>query len=261
MALPAADESLWLRRFHPRPNAAVRLVCLPHAGGAASSYAPLSALLPPSIQALAVQYPGRQDRRHDTPLESVHELARAVFEALRPSADQGPLALFGHSMGASVGFEVARLMEDELGVVPAVLFASGRPAPSLHRSLGIHRMDDAGIIAELQAVSGTDDRVLDNAELLRLTLPSLRSDYKAAETYRYRPGPKLGCDIVGLTGDGDNRVSIEEVAAWKEHTAGSFTLQVFPGGHFYLQEQKAAVAGVLTDTLRAATRTGGHPLH
>ncbi|WP_431773763.1 thioesterase II family protein [Streptomyces cucumeris] len=257
MALPATDESLWFRRFHPSPDAEVSLVCLPHAGGAASFWFPLSELLPPGVEALAVQYPGRQDRRHDPHIESVHEMAREVFTALRPLAAERPLALFGHSMGASVGFELARLLEAELDTVPVALFASGRPAPSRHRSRDIHRLDDAGIISELQLVSGTDARILGDAELLQLALPSIRSDYKAAETYEYRPGPRLACDIVGLIGDSDNRVAVEEVASWQEHTSGSFRLEVFPGGHFYLGEQKAAVAGVIADTLRTYPARGG----
>ncbi|MFI9154904.1 thioesterase II family protein [Streptomyces sp. NPDC053367] len=258
MALPATDESLWLRRFHPRPQAEISLVCLPHAGGAASFYHPLSELLPPHVEALAVQYPGRQDRRRDPFIESVPELAREIFTVLRPRLDR-PIALFGHSMGASVGFELARLLEGERDTVPVAFFASGRPAPSRHRSNDIHRLDDDGIIAELQRVSGTDARILGDAELLRVALPAIRADYKAAETYQYRPGPRLRCDIVALTGDRDERVEVDEVASWQAHTSGSFRLRVFPGGHFYLGEQRAAVADVIADTLRSATAAPAHP--
>ncbi|GAA1910635.1 alpha/beta fold hydrolase [Streptomyces sodiiphilus] len=253
MATPATDEALWLRRYHPRAEAEVTLVCLPHAGGSASFYFPLSELLPPQVEMLAVQYPGRQDRRHDPCIENIQDMARGVFDALGPRPAGGrPLALFGHSMGASVGFELIRLLEEKLDLVPEVFFASGRPAPSRHRSIDVHLRDDAGIIAELQKVSGTDRRILGDPELLRFALPAIRSDYKAAETYQYRPGPPLRCDIVGLIGDSDPRVEPEEVGSWQEHTTGRFRLEVFPGGHFYLGEQKQAVANVIAETLHAS---------
>lgn len=249
MATPTVDEALWFRRFHPRPDAGTTLVCLPHAGGTASFFYGISQLLPPDVEALAVQYPGREDRRHEPQVDSVQELAGQIFGEIRLRLDR-PVALLGHSMGATVGFELARLLEQQPGAGPVALFASGRPAPSQHRTRDIHRLDDAGIIEELEKVSGTDARILRNSEYLQTALPSIRGDYRAAETYEYRPGPPLRCPVVGLTGDSDIRVSADEMPAWREHTSGSFELEVFPGGHFYLTEQAPAVTAVVTDTLR-----------
>ncbi|MFG2608496.1 thioesterase II family protein [Streptomyces sp. NPDC048514] len=252
---PNRDDSLWLRRFHPRPDARVRLICFPHAGGSASFFFPMSQEMSSGIEVMAVQYPGRQDRHTEQPVASVQALAREVFSVLRHWTDL-PLALFGHSMGASVAFEVARLLEQEAGIEPAALFASGRNAPSQPRSNDIHRLDDDGIVAELQRLSGTDARILGDMELLRLALPAIRSDYKAAETYRYQPGPPLGCPVVGLGGDSDIRVAVEDLAAWSDHTTGTFELQVFPGGHFYLGDQKAAVVNTVSDFLLSVRTTG-----
>ncbi|GAA3291311.1 hypothetical protein GCM10020295_07820 [Streptomyces cinereospinus] len=100
----------WIRRFHPAPQAAAQLVCLAHAGGAASYFFPVSKALSPAVDVLAVQYPGRQERRRETPFENAELLADAVAEQLADVTGR-PLALFGHSLGATVAFEVARRLE------------------------------------------------------------------------------------------------------------------------------------------------------
>lgn len=240
--------SAWIRRFHPVPDAAHRLVCFPHAGGSASFYFPVSRALAPGVDVLAIQYPGRQDRRHEPCVDSIPKLAEALVDELSPWFDR-PVTLFGHSMGASLAFEVATRLE-ERGIVAHGLFASGRRAPSTVRDERVHLKDDAGLIAEITRLSGTDTQVLGDPEILRMILPAVRADYRAAETYRYTPGPRLSCPVLALTGDSDPHVTLEEARAWGEHTSGRFGLRVFPGGHFYLNSQAAEV----TEALRAHMR-------
>ncbi|MFI1970790.1 thioesterase [Streptomyces cinnamoneus] len=245
----ADDNGLWIRRFHPRPDSAVRLVCLPHAGGSASFYFPVSRAMPDFADVLCVQYPGRQDRRAEPLVDNIPDLADQVYAALLPWADR-PLALFGHSMGASLAFEVARRLERDKGIVPAYLFASGRRAPSTHRDERVHLQDDNGLIAEMRRLSGTSTQLLGDEEVLRMILPAIRSDYRAAETYAYEPGEPLTCPVLGLVGDDDPKVNLDEAAAWAGHTEGSFDLKVFKGGHFYLAEHQAAVIKEMADRLR-----------
>jgi surfactin synthase thioesterase subunit len=233
------DGNLWIRRYHPAPDAAVRLVCLPHAGGSASYFFQVSKELSPDFDVLAVQYPGRQDRRDERCVDSIAELADAVTAVLLPVTDR-PVVLFGHSMGATLAFEVARRLERR-GIVPLALLASGRRAPSRHRDEGVHRRSDDEIVAELKALSGTKAEVLGDEELLRMVLPAIRSDYKAAETYRYVEGPPLSTPIQAHFGVDDPRVSRDEAAAWAEHTTGPFELHSYPGGHFYLNDEAPRV--------------------
>ncbi|MFE0192292.1 thioesterase II family protein [Streptomyces sp. NPDC058989] len=242
------DNGLWVRRFHPAPGAGTRLVCLPHAGGAAGFYFPVSAALAPRVDVLAVQYPGRQDRRKEPCIDSLPELARQVVPRLLPWTDR-PLALFGHSMGASVAFEVARTLEHEHGVVPVVLFASARRAPSAHRDEFVHRQSDDRLIRDVEELSGTDAQLLRDPEMRSMVLPALRGDYKAAETYRYVPGPGLSCPVTALIGDADPRVTVEEARAWATHTTGAFDLKTYRGGHFYLNEHSDAVVREISGQL------------
>lgn len=242
------DHKRWIRRYHPAPDPAATLVCLPHAGGSATFYFATSKALAPALDVLAVQYPGRQDRRTEPLIDTIDELADELAELLLDTT-AGPVALFGHSMGAGIAFEVARRFE-EAGVALRALFVSGRPAPSRQRQGKVHQGTDAELIAELNSLGGTELAVLGNEELRELVLPSVRSDYKAAETYHYRPGTVLSCPVHAFIGDGDPMVTPEEARAWAEHTTGAFTLDTFPGGHFYLVPQQEAVVHTITDHLR-----------
>ncbi|GAB1338675.1 alpha/beta fold hydrolase [Streptomyces sp. E-15] len=248
MKQTAVGHETWIRRYHPAPDAAVRLVTLPHAGGAATWYRPFSAALSPAIEVLAVQYPGRQDRRREEVITDIHRLADGVTEALLPYTDDRPFAVFGHSMGATVGFEVVRRLEAR-GRAPLRFFASGRPAPSLDRDHLVHRLDDAGVLAELRTLSGTDPLLFEDEELLRLMLPVIRGDYRAVETYRGEPDATVGCPVTVLTGDGDPRVSVGGAAAWSRHAPAGAGLHVFPGGHFFLADHREAIAALVRDAL------------
>ncbi|MGF1338566.1 thioesterase II family protein [Streptomyces flavovirens] len=246
MTTSAELNRLWIRRYHPRPDAAVRVVCLPHAGGSASFYRPVSAGLPAGTDVLAVQYPGRQDRRAEPCVATIAELADQVTSVLLQWTDR-PLVLFGHSMGATLGFEVARRLERDHGVVPHALFASGRRAPSASRTETVHLRDDDGLIEEIRLLSGTDTAVLEDPEVIRMALPAIRADYRAAETYVYEPGPALRCPVWSLVGDDDPKVTVEEARTWSHHTEGAFALRVFRGGHFYLTAHQREILRLIAD--------------
>jgi surfactin synthase thioesterase subunit len=243
MTSSPADTGLWCRRFHPAPAATGRLVCFPHAGGSASFYFPVSARLHGQVDVLAIQYPGRQDRRAEPSVESIPALAEQVFQALRPEVGL-PLTFFGHSMGALVAYEVARRFERS-GLEIDHLFVSGRRGPAVRRREGVHLLDDAGIVAEVRSLSGTDEGILADEELLQMVLPALRSDYRAVETYQGDPDAVLQCPITVLTGDSDPRTTVDEAREWSGHTAAAFDLRVFQGGHFYLSSRPDEVMAVL----------------
>ena len=244
----------WVRRFHPSGSAAVRLVCFPHAGGAASYFYPLSETLGPAVDTVALQYPGRQDRFAEGCVETLAELADRAFAALT-GWDDRPLAFFGHSMGSIVAFEVTRRFQDR-GNPPVKLFASGYPAPSRLRGGTVHLRDDAGLVRELTEAGGTDPAWLDDEHLLASILPAVRGDYQAVETHPRTHGVRLDCPVTMLVGDTDPHTTVEEAAAWGDHTSREFDLRVFPGGHFYLDQHGPELADTLATSLRTLTRTG-----
>lgn len=246
MGKPKATESAWIRRLQPSV-ADRRIVCFPHAGGAATAYVPLARALADTADVVALQYPGRQDRRTEACLDDVDSLVAAIVAVLDGDGglDDRPYAFFGHSMGAIVAFEVAL----RLAQPPLCLFASGRRAPSTVRDERVHLGGDPSLLQEVRRLGGTPAVLLDDVEVQEMLLPALRGDYRAIETYRWRPGPPLDCPIRALVGDADPLTTAAEAAAWSAHTRAGFTLHTFPGRHFYVVDQVPAVASLIAGVL------------
>ncbi|MER7757508.1 alpha/beta fold hydrolase [Kitasatospora sp. NPDC097643] len=249
MPSSAAVDSPWFRRFNPADAAPARIVIFPHAGGSASYYLDHANALAPYADVLAVQYPGRQNRFAEAPIDSVPGLAEQVYRELRGWADR-PMTFFGHSMGAAVAFETARCFARDGLAGPERLFVSAGRAPSLPRDTSVHRLSDDALLAEIVRLGGTDERILTIPALKELVLPSLRADYTAIETYRCAPDATVSQPITALAGEGDANATVEQVAQWERHTTGGFELRVFPGGHFYVADQVEGVVKELTAHLR-----------
>ncbi|NUS17299.1 MAG: thioesterase [Streptomyces sp.] len=247
LTVTADATQSWIRRFHPAPSAPVRLVCFPHAGGAASFFFPLSQALRDQVEVLCVQYPGRHERRREPLIDDIGRLADGIAEALDPCRGE-QLAFFGHSMGAVIAYEVGRRFLGREPGAPLRLFASGRRAPSVYRA-DMRGEGDEALLADVRELDGTDSELLEDEELLRLALPVLRNDYRAVAAYRCPPGPVLSCPVTVLTGDSDPKVTEEEAMAWKDHTAGDFEVLTYRGGHFYLTERWQDIASAVRTRL------------
>lgn len=258
--LSAASTAVktWLPYRRPGGRPEIRLLCFPHAGGAASAFRSWGKELPPEVEVCAVQLPGRETRLLEEPFRGLAPLVDAVCRDLGELFEQ-PFALFGHSLGGLIAFELARRLARQRGILPARLFVSAFRAPHLPNRLGpfAHLADDA-FAGAMQALGTIPREVLDDAELREIVLPILRADFTLAESYRFDDPATLGCDISVLGGTEDALVLPEELMAWSRHTRGRCDTRLFPGGHFYLDTARASVMQTIGPALitGAAKRSG-----
>lgn len=231
------DSGGWVTCPQPRPDARLRLFCLPHAGGGASTYYPWTRRMPADIEVCPVQLPGRETRVKEEPLTQLPALVHEMAPALLPHLDR-PFALFGHSMGALLGFELTRHLREK-DIRPVHLFASAHRAPHLpDREPPVHKLPEPEFLEELRRLNGTPEEVLQDDELREIVVPVLRADFEVCETYTYQASEPLDCPITALGGLADDSVNRAELEAWGQHTRSSFSARMFPGDHFYLNSAR-----------------------
>ncbi|NMO50554.1 thioesterase [Actinoplanes sp. TBRC 11911] len=244
--------SRWLRRHAVAGNSVRRLVCFPHAGGTAGAYAPWTRRLPAGTELVAVQYPGRQDRMLEPCVEDMREMADRITAELTGLLDL-PMAMFGHSMGSAIGYEVALRLQRDHDFTVAVLFVSGRTSP--HRIPGEprHGFSDTELVNAMNELGGPDVEVYRNAQLLPLILPPLRSDLRLLDGHRPRIMERLDTPIIAYGGDADFTCPIDDLFHWDDATTAGVHVQAYTGGHHFLRTAETRVLVTLGRQLLAAT--------
>lgn len=226
----------WLECFRPNPRARLRLFCLPYAGAGASLYRSWWRDLPDEIEVWAFQLPGRERRLREPRLTELSPVLEGAGDALAMRLEL-PFALFGHSFGAMLSFELTRYLRRRFGVTPKHLFVSGYSAPHLPLPNRWTPLSDEQFITKMRDLQGTPEEVLQHPELMQLFLPLLRADLELLEAYRHQTEPPLECSITAFGGAADPEVACATVEQWRWHTTGAFNCHILAGDHFFFQNR------------------------
>ncbi len=234
--------------LRPRPvtNPRLRLFCFPYAGGSAALYHQWPAGIPADVELLSIQYPGRATRLREAPCKQLDLLLDDIEPTITPLLDR-PFAFFGHSMGASVAFELTRRLLAANKPSPKHLFLSGRSAPQLPSvKPQIHNLPEEAFINAMRDMNGTPSEILEHRELMEMMMPIIRADFQVLETWPYQSSPPFDIPVSVFGGIGDDGVPLENLDAWASCTTGRFKRHMFPGDHFFLHQQHTAMLNIVS---------------
>ena len=217
-----------------RPPGTPSLVCLSYAGGTSSVYRDWQERLGGRAHVVPVLLPGRGLRMREDPYTEMAPLAAELADALIEHGHADHYALFGHSMGALLGYEIACALRERGRPEPLHLFVSGSKAPHLYRDLARHALSDGELRRFVHDLGGFGDDGGVGASYFERRLPVLRADLRVCDEYRWAPRPPLRCPMTAFSASDDPIAPGAQVEAWRGYTTGSFLRRHLTGDHFFL---------------------------
>jgi medium-chain acyl-[acyl-carrier-protein] hydrolase len=252
-------ESIQLQQAQPQAH--LRLLCFPHAGGGANVFRGWDQALGEDVEVSSVQLPGREWRRNEPLLTRMD----AVVEHLLPAVslwltDPRPGIFFGYSMGAAVAYSLAaRLLREQATQssvpLPVSIFAAACRGPlKLREMKPLYHLSEAEFVEAIRHFGGMPQAILDEPDLLQLAVPILRADFEVLGTCEWSDCPRLPLPITVYGGTTDPHATRSELAGWRDHTSDEFKLRLFSGGHFFINDARAQLLRTLSADL-AQVRT------
>jgi medium-chain acyl-[acyl-carrier-protein] hydrolase len=243
--MTTAKFNAWVTCPNPQPQAKLRLFCFAFAGSGASIYRDWGKALEPTIEVCPIQLPGRENRFGEPLYRDVETLAPAIAQQLHPLLDK-PYMIFGHSMGALVGYEVLRVLQATSQPLPKlVLLAAFRAAHLPLKREPMHQLNDEMFIEKLASLGGCPQEVLESKELMQIVLPILRADFEVCDGYTHQAGEALNCPLILIAGQHDPNAGPKEMQPWQLHTQHPAHLVTLPAGHFFLKTHQTELMQII----------------
>lgn len=266
-AAASREKGKWIQGKHSK-SAEINLYCLPYGGGGASLYRNWLTVFPKEINVRPVQFPGRQDRILEHPVESVDEMVNILTDVLSDDLHH-PYAIYGHSAGALVAYAWARYLDEQNLPKPEYLIVGGFTAPFIPSPyLGVIKnvfceggFEGIPTVDEfIQAVNQGAEKIkkcmarvteltgmalhqdFERQEFSDAMLPQLVADCNLVDSFDSKNAGCLDIPIAALHGMDDDRVSIMGMRAWKSLTTDTFSVKTFPGDHFFLHPDQSEKA-------------------
>ena len=229
----------------------MKLFCLPYAGGSETIYHNWKKHLHPSIQIVPIELKGRGKRFLEDFYESLEEAVDDIFENIKDKIENDDFAIYGHSMGGLVAFELYYKISKLISNKPKHIFFSGCKAPCIIKKReNIYALPNYEFMKKVMELGGTSEELMKNKELSEIYLPIIRSDFMITETYNYEEREeKIACDISILNGKQDTSINLKDILNWKNHVGGEFKVYNLEGNHFFLNNNVENITSIINAKL------------
>lgn len=225
------------------------LFCLPYAGGSEAIYYKWKEFLDQNIELLPIELKGRGRRFNEEGYKTFKEVIDDIFETIRNKVLDDNYAIYGHSMGSLLAYELYYRMDEEGLRIPKHMFFSGNLAPNRIKKDHLDKLPDHEFINEVVKMGGMKDEIIQNEDLMNIFIPILRNDFKIINNYHYvQRKNKISCSISVLNGKGDS-FTREDILEWKNHCDKETRIYHMDGNHFFINDHAKTITQIITDTL------------
>lgn len=232
-------------------NPRLRLICLPPAGSGAGAFRAWRPYVPEHMELVPVELPGRGSRIDEPVPDDLDALVEALLHSLEPELDL-PYALFGHSFGAVVAYELALRIERAGLRPPSALLASASRAPHLPLMREpVSAGSDDELIAWPLSTGGLPRELLAFPDFLSELLTAVRGDLALAEDYVIPHPVAVSCPLFTFAGEDDTVVPVAQVRPWAAYTPAEHRPRVLPGGHSFPGTHPRQTMSAVLDSLPA----------
>jgi len=230
----------------------MKVFAIPFGGGSANYYKPWQPMIDKRIELIPLELSGRGNRMFEPLDKSLSHIVDDVYGQIQDRISDVPYALFGHSMGALISFELAQVIRQKQQPLPRHIFLSGINSPrTLHPDdKAIHLLDGDDFKKEILEMGGTGKEIFEHSELVDILVPVLKNDLRNVYEYQKKTlqYPPLTCNFSVLYGTED-RFPQEQVRGWSSYTTGACEFYVFTGNHFFINEHTSKVISIINETL------------
>ncbi|MBE6050847.1 MAG: thioesterase [Clostridium sp.] len=221
------------------------LFCLPFAGGSARCYLPWKRFIDRKIEIVPVELAGRGSRLSEKKYITFEQMADDSFEYIAQylkSNNVNKYAIFGHSMGSWVVYEIYRRIKENNINMPIHIIFSGNSVPfAKYSGEKIHDLPKDEFINKILELGGASEQVLYDEKIGNMLVDILRNDYTLIEEYECKDDTAIiECDISVFNGMNDN-IKSDDLVLWKNATQKTCEIYNFEGGHFFIDSSREKV--------------------
>jgi surfactin synthase thioesterase subunit len=245
----AATDDKWVMPLKAVAEPTSTLFCFPYAGGSPETFRAWCDGIADDIEVLCVVLPGRGRRLMEPRYDRWEPLVDDVFEALSPYLDSRH-AFYGHSFGGRLAYELSHRASAAFPGRTRRLFVSGCRSPDTPQTRPyMHQMTESDFRGAVAKMGGTPAELFEQEKLLRLLLPTVRSEIRLAEIWDDRHTSGVDVPITAIYSLADEIDSRRTMRGWQAFTTRHCELVEVPGGHFFVDSHPEHVTRIVNTRL------------
>lgn len=230
-------ENSWIKVNSNRINSKYKLVCIPYAGSGASIFHRWQKAIGDEVEILPVQLPGREKRINEECITDCKKAVEYIIKELIDLIDGHEFAIFGHSMGGVIAYELCRQLQKNYNIYPKICFISASHIEGDNEKKYLSKLNDDDFVEQLRQFGGINDQILKFSEFKDVFVKILKNDFRLIENYRVSENDKIiHVPMRTYMGTDDNLVLKESVDNWRGYTDLEYTCRVFEGNHFFISD-------------------------